>query len=162
MARSASSDSLRATATRAYSGDVSAASTSPKRRYAGASVRAVRTGTALPAVRPGIPAILARRNNRLPGALAPRRPSGRRVYAAGVDAGDWRWDETLYAGSAAYYLVGRLPYPKAVAEALAHELGLDRTQRLLDVGCGPGSLTLVVAPWVSLAVGVDADREMIA
>jgi hypothetical protein len=23
----------------------------------------------------------------------------------------WRWDESLYAGSAAFYSVGRLPYP---------------------------------------------------
>lgn len=43
----------------------------------------------------------------------------------------------------------------------AHELGLDRTQRLLDVGCGPGSLTLVLAPWFAETVGVDADPDMI-
>src|SRR4051794_7388332 len=55
-----------------------------------------------------------------------------------------------------------MPYPPELPAAIARELKLDGTQRLLDVGCGPGSLTLVVAPWVSLAVGVDADREMIA
>ncbi len=79
-----------------------------------------------------------------------------------MDAGGWCWDETLYAGSAAYYRVGRLPYPAAVADALAREVGLDGTQRLLDVGCGPGSLTLLLALRVAAAVGVDADREMIA
>src|SRR6187200_134886 len=47
MARSASSDSLRATATRSYSGDVSAASTSPKRRYTSASVLPLPTGHVL-------------------------------------------------------------------------------------------------------------------
>jgi SAM-dependent methyltransferase len=78
-----------------------------------------------------------------------------------MDAGRWQWDETLYAGSAAYYRVGRLPYPAAVADALARAVGLDGTQRLLDVGCGPGSLTLVLASRVAAAVGVDADREMI-
>jgi SAM-dependent methyltransferase len=79
-----------------------------------------------------------------------------------MDAGSWQWDETLYAGSAAYYRAGRLPYPNAVADALAHELRLDGTQRLLDVGCGPGSLTLLLAARVALAVGIDADGEMIA
>src|SRR5206468_5764819 len=59
MARSASSDSLSATATRLYSGDVAPASTSPKRRYACASVRALPAGTALPVVDPGIRTILA-------------------------------------------------------------------------------------------------------
>jgi len=79
-----------------------------------------------------------------------------------VDASGWRWDETLYAGSAAYYPVGRLPYPRAVADAIAHEVGLSSTERLLDVGCGPGSLTLLLASRVAAAVGVDADPDMIA
>jgi SAM-dependent methyltransferase len=74
----------------------------------------------------------------------------------------WRWDETLYGGSASYYRAGRLPYPVAVADALAHELSLDGTQRLLDVGCGPGSLTLLLAPRVAKAVAIDADSQMIA
>ena len=77
-------------------------------------------------------------------------------------AASWEWDETLYSGSAAYYRTGRLPYPEAVADALGRELRLDGTQRLLDVGCGPGSLTLLLAPRVALAVGIDADRDMIA
>ena len=79
-----------------------------------------------------------------------------------MERGGWRWDETLYAGSAAHYRLGRLPYPIAVADALARAVGLDGTQRLLDVGCGPGSLTLLLASRVGTAVGVDADREMIA
>jgi SAM-dependent methyltransferase len=77
-------------------------------------------------------------------------------------ADDWRWDETLYRGSAAYYGVGRMPYPPAVADTLAEVLGLDGTQRLLDVGCGPGSLTVLIAPRVAEAVGIDADPDMIA
>ena len=77
-------------------------------------------------------------------------------------AGDWRWDETLYRGSAAYYGVGRLPYPAEVADALTDALGLDGNQRLLDVGCGPGSLTLLIAARVAEAVGIDADGGMIA
>jgi len=64
----------------------------------------------------------------------------------------------LYAGSAGHYPVGRMPYPPAIADAL----GLDGSERLLDVGCGPGSLTLVLAPRVREAVGIDADAGMLA
>ena len=74
----------------------------------------------------------------------------------------WRWDETLFAGSAAYYARGRFPYPQELADALRDELHLDGTGRLLDVGCGPGSLTLLLAPLLEHAVGVDADADMVA
>ncbi len=72
------------------------------------------------------------------------------------------WDETLYEGSAAYYAQGRMPYPLELAEALRDELSLDGTGRLLDVGCGPGPLTLLLAPLFAEAVGVDADGAMLA
>jgi SAM-dependent methyltransferase len=77
-------------------------------------------------------------------------------------ADEWRWDETLYRGSAAYYGVGRLPYPPEVANAFVETFALDGTQRLLDIGCGPGSLTLQLAAHVAVAIGVDADPDMIA
>jgi SAM-dependent methyltransferase len=79
-----------------------------------------------------------------------------------VSAGGWSWDPTLYAGSAPFYPVGRVPYPPELAEALAATLGLDGTGRLLDVGCGPGSLTLLLAPRFAEAVGLDADPDMLA
>jgi SAM-dependent methyltransferase len=78
-----------------------------------------------------------------------------------VSGTSWEWDATLFAGSAAYYARGRMPYPPAIAAALADELGLDGTGRLLDVGCGPGTLTLMLADLFEQAVGIDADREMI-
>jgi SAM-dependent methyltransferase len=72
------------------------------------------------------------------------------------------WDRTLYEGSARYYAHGRLPYPPEIAFVLRDELRLDGTGRLLDVGCGPGSLTLLLAPLFEEVVGVDPDRGMIA
>ncbi|WP_030489873.1 class I SAM-dependent methyltransferase [Micromonospora chokoriensis] len=73
----------------------------------------------------------------------------------------WQWDETLYAGSASHYSVGRLPYPSSLAETIGTALDLNGTGRLLDVGCGPGSLTLLLAPLFESAVGVDADQDML-
>lgn len=78
----------------------------------------------------------------------------------GMDA--WAWDETLFAGAAAHYGTGRMPYPPGLADAVRDALGLDGTGRLLDVGCGPGSLTVLLAPLFAEAVGVDADPGMIA
>ncbi|TQL74726.1 methyltransferase family protein [Stackebrandtia endophytica] len=75
---------------------------------------------------------------------------------------EWAWDETLFAGSAAHYGVGRMPYPPSVAEAVAEALGGAGTGRLLDVGCGPGSLTIPLAPLFASAVGIDADPDMLA
>jgi len=76
--------------------------------------------------------------------------------------GGFEWDETLYAGSAAYYATGRVPYPAGLAEAVAARLALDGSGRLLDGGCGPGSLTLLLAPYFSEAIGIDADPDMVA
>ena len=74
----------------------------------------------------------------------------------------WQWDPTLYAGSAAHYSSGRVAYPAELAAALVRELDLDGSGRLLDVGCGPGSLTLLLAPHFAEAIGVDADADMLA
>ncbi|MDN3239073.1 class I SAM-dependent methyltransferase [Glycomyces tritici] len=79
-----------------------------------------------------------------------------------ADAAAWEWDETLFAGSAAHYSVGRVPYPTGLADAVRVALGLDGTGRLLDVGCGPGSLTLPLAPHFASTVGVDPDAGMLA
>lgn len=54
-----------------------------------------------------------------------------------------------------------MAYPVALGEAIRDALELDGRGRLLDVGCGPGSLTLLLAPYFAEAVGVDADGEMV-
>ncbi len=74
----------------------------------------------------------------------------------------WQWDETLYLGIAPYYALGRLPYAPGLADRLAEILALDGHGRLLDVGCGPGILTLRLAHLFDEAIGLDADREMLA
>jgi ubiquinone/menaquinone biosynthesis C-methylase UbiE len=74
----------------------------------------------------------------------------------------WSWDESLFAGTAGYYEQGRTPYAPGLADAFARSLDLDGQGRLLDVGCGPGTVTLPLAPLFEAAVGLDPDPEMLA
>jgi SAM-dependent methyltransferase len=71
----------------------------------------------------------------------------------------WTWDVTLYEGSARYYTEGRMPYSTELARTIREQT---RDGRLLDVGCGPGSLTLLLAPLYAEVVGVDPDPGMLA
>lgn len=73
----------------------------------------------------------------------------------------WTWDPSLYEGASRYYPRGRIAYPAAVVETVRRTLELDGTGVLLDVGCGPGSLTIPLAPLFERAVGVDADTAML-
>jgi SAM-dependent methyltransferase len=77
------------------------------------------------------------------------------------DWADWQWDETLFAGAAVYYDRGRLPNAPGLAQALEEALGLDRRGRLLDLGCGPGTVTLPLSALFQEVIGLDADAEMI-
>ncbi len=72
------------------------------------------------------------------------------------------YDPTIYQGTAAYYVRGRPPYARTLGATLAAELGLDGAGRLLDVGCGPGILTVELADRFSQAIGLDPDAEMLA
>jgi ubiquinone/menaquinone biosynthesis C-methylase UbiE len=74
----------------------------------------------------------------------------------------WQWDETLYLGSAPYYVRGRPPYAPGLADALRQTLALDGQGRLLDVGCGPGVVTLPLAHLFTEAIGLDPDPGMLA
>src|SRR6476469_727102 len=71
------------------------------------------------------------------------------------------YDPTIYRGSAEHYRPGRPPYSPRLEEVLTEELGLDGTGRLLDVGCGPGILTLRLARLFDGAIGLDPDPDML-
>ena len=72
------------------------------------------------------------------------------------------YDPTIYQGSAPYYARGRPPYSRELVATLTDEVGLDGTGRLLDVGCGPGILTVELAPSFTDAIGLDPDADMLA
>ncbi|MGH9110845.1 MAG: class I SAM-dependent methyltransferase, partial [Acidimicrobiales bacterium] len=72
------------------------------------------------------------------------------------------YDPTIYLGAAPYYAQGRPPYSTELVATLNREVGLDGRGRLLDVGCGPGILTIELAPHGNEAIGLDPDAEMLA
>src|SRR5262249_61992952 len=70
------------------------------------------------------------------------------------------YDPTIYRGSAVYYARGRPAYSRALASTLAAEASLDGTGRLLDVGCGPGTLSIALAHLFDEVTGLDPDEDM--
>ena len=66
-----------------------------------------------------------------------------------------------FASTVAYYESARPPYGAAFFEAVAQQLGLDGTPRLLDVGAGPGILAIGFAPYSREVFGVDPEPGMV-
>src|SRR5262245_4066683 len=66
-----------------------------------------------------------------------------------------------FASTVAYYESARAPYGAGFFAAVAQQLGLDRSQRLLDVGAGPGILTIGFAPYCREVLGVDPEPGMV-
>jgi SAM-dependent methyltransferase len=68
---------------------------------------------------------------------------------------------TPFAGTAWHYARYRPGYPEVFFTDLITRFGLDRTGRLLDLGCGTGQLTLRLAAHVATATGIDPEPEML-
>ena len=68
-----------------------------------------------------------------------------------------RFDSTV-----PFYARYREPYPASFFREVARREGLHGTERLIDIGCGPGSLAIGFAPYVRACVGVDVETEMLA
>ena len=66
-----------------------------------------------------------------------------------------------FASTVAYYESARPPYGAGFFAEVARELGLDRSQRLLDIGAGPGILAIGFAPYCGEVVGVDPEPAMV-
>jgi SAM-dependent methyltransferase len=66
-----------------------------------------------------------------------------------------------FASTVAYYEGARPPYPEAFFAEAAAKLGFDRSQRLLDVGTGPGILAIGFAPYCGKVSGVDPEPAMV-
>jgi len=67
-----------------------------------------------------------------------------------------RFDSTV-----PFYARYREPYPASFFREVARRQGLRGVERLIDIGCGPGSLAIGFAPYVKSCVGVDVETEML-
>ena len=72
------------------------------------------------------------------------------------------YDPLLFAGTAGHYLAGRPPYSRQLVPMLTDALGLDGRGCLVDVGCGPGIVTVALAPLFDTVIGIDPDPDMLA
>ena len=73
------------------------------------------------------------------------------------DAPQFRTD--LYRGTAADYDLFRVPYPPELVEDLIGRTGSGG--RLVDLACGPGRVTLALAPHFSEVIAVDQEPESV-
>jgi SAM-dependent methyltransferase len=71
------------------------------------------------------------------------------------------YDAMIFAGTAQHYRVGRPRYSRQLRATLTNLCRLDGSGQLLDVGCGPGSLTVELADLFTGAVGLDPDPDML-
>lgn len=67
-----------------------------------------------------------------------------------------------FAGTAAYYLRYRVPYPQALLRDLIERAGVTGEGRLLDLACGPGRVALALASSFRETWAIDLEPEMIA
>ena len=69
--------------------------------------------------------------------------------------------EDLFDNTASYYAQFRLDPPSAVIEELKNICHLDGQERLLDVGCGPGTSTFLFSPSFKDIIALDKSNSMI-
>jgi len=71
------------------------------------------------------------------------------------------YDPTLFEGAAEYYGQYRPKYPAVLFDLLTDIFHLDGQGKLLDLGCGPGLLTIPLRDRFTEAIGLDPDGDML-
>ena len=69
--------------------------------------------------------------------------------------------EDLFVGTAGFYARYRIPYPAVLLEDLVASAEITGAGRLLDLGSGPGRVTVPMARFFDEVVAVDQEPEMI-
>lgn len=66
-----------------------------------------------------------------------------------------------FAGTSAYYVRYRIPYPERLLNDLIRRSGVTGKGRLLDLACGPGRVALALAASFNEVSAIDLEPEMI-
>jgi SAM-dependent methyltransferase len=69
--------------------------------------------------------------------------------------------DELFRSTAPYYARYRAGYPREFFTYLRERFGLDETSTALDLGCGPGQITIPLAADVREVIGVDPEPTML-
>ncbi len=72
------------------------------------------------------------------------------------------FDPQRFTSAIPHYVAGRPAYSIRLVERLARETGFGDNSHVLDLGCGPGSLTIPLARFAGTTIGIDPDAAMIA
>jgi SAM-dependent methyltransferase len=72
------------------------------------------------------------------------------------------YDPHRFTSAIPHYIAGRPTYSERLLQWLAREVSLSPASRVLDLGCGPGSLTLPLARLCGATIAIDPDAAMIA
>ncbi|MFT4064595.1 class I SAM-dependent methyltransferase [Paraburkholderia sp.] len=66
-----------------------------------------------------------------------------------------------FKDNAAHYLMGRPAYSPQLIRRVAQSCELRGSHRLLDLGCGPGQLSLAFSSWVGAGLALDPGEDML-
>jgi SAM-dependent methyltransferase len=78
-----------------------------------------------------------------------------------VEYASLSFPEDAFSGTAAYYAKYRVPYPTKLFDDLLLRAGIKGDGKLLDLACGPGRVTIPLAPSFHRVLAIDLEREMI-
>jgi SAM-dependent methyltransferase len=93
--------------------------------------------------------------------MAPRFSWKKIKHMDGVEHVQPNFPADAFAGTAAYYVRFRIPYPERLLLDLVRRSAASREGRLLDLACGPGRVALDLAPSFQEIWAVDLEPEMI-
>jgi SAM-dependent methyltransferase len=71
------------------------------------------------------------------------------------------FEKHRFRPAAPFYLQGRPAYAGDLIRRIVQLCALDRSARVMDLGCGPGQLARALAPFVAEVVAVDPEPEML-
>lgn len=71
------------------------------------------------------------------------------------------YDPTLFQGAAWYYARYRSRYPQILFDRLSDRFNLNGNERLLDLGCGAGLVSIPFSDRFSEVIAIDPDAEML-